>query len=86
MLQHAGGDALAGDRISHADLGLFQVLEGIEYAFPRGFALASESTPGVLALRERVRGRPRIAAYLASPRRMPFNQDGIFRAYPELDG
>jgi glutathione S-transferase len=39
----------------------------------------------VLALSERVRARPRIAAYLKSKRRMPFNQEGIFRRYPELD-
>jgi glutathione S-transferase len=85
VLRHNGGDALVGESISHADLGLFQALEGLAYAFPRGFALASEATPGVLALRERVRGRPRIAAYLASERRMPCNQEGIFRRYPELD-
>jgi glutathione S-transferase len=32
-----------------------------------------------------VREQPNIAAYLASPRRIPFNEDGIFRRYPELD-
>jgi glutathione S-transferase len=85
VLEHNGGEVLVGEKISHADLGLFQVLEGLDYAFPRGFALASEATPGVLALRERVRSRPRIAAYLASERRVPFNQEGIFRCYPELD-
>jgi glutathione S-transferase len=85
VLRHNGEDVLVGERISHADLGLFQVLEGLAYAFPRGFALASDSTLRVLALRERVRGRPRIAAYLGSERRLPFNQDGIFRRYPELD-
>lgn len=85
VLRYNGGDVLAGERVSHADLGLFQALEGLAYAFPRGFALASEATPGVLALRERVRERPRIAAYLASERRLPFHQEGIFRRYPELD-
>ena len=85
VLDRNGGDVLVGGHVSHADLGLFQVLDGLEYAFPRGFALASESTPGVLALRERMRSRPRIAAYLASERRVPFNQEGIFRRYPELD-
>ncbi|MDX1648377.1 MAG: glutathione S-transferase [Myxococcota bacterium] len=85
VLHHAGGGVLVGESLSHADLGLFQTLEGLAYAFPRGFARASEATPGVLALRERVRERPRIAAYLASERRMPFNQEGIFRRYPELD-
>ncbi len=85
VLDHEGGGVLVGEHLSHADLGLFQVLEGLAYAFPRGFASASEATPGVLELRERVRERPRIAAYLASDRRMPFNQEGIFRRYPELD-
>jgi glutathione S-transferase len=84
-LRHAGGDFLLGASISHPDLSLFQALEGLAYAFPRAFAKASATTPGLLALRERVRDRPRIAAYLASERRMPFNQDGIFRHYPELD-
>jgi glutathione S-transferase len=85
VLRAGGGEALVGTQISHADLGLFQALEGLAYAFPRGFAHASEATPAVLALRERVRARPRIAAHLASERRLPFNQEGIFRHYPELD-
>ena len=85
VLADNGGDVLVGDDVSHVDLGLFQVLEGLAYAFPRGFAHASELAPAVLALRERVRERPRIAAYLASDRRVPFNQEGIFRRYPELD-
>ena len=85
VLERSGGDWLLGRAVSHADLSLFQALEGLAYAFPRSFARASQTTPGVLALRERVRARPRIAAYLASERRLPFNQDGIFRHYPELD-
>jgi glutathione S-transferase len=85
VLLAGGGDWLVGTSVSHADLSLFQALEGLAYAFPRGFARASEATPRVLALRERVRARPRIAAYLASERRMAFNQEGIFRCYPELD-
>jgi len=85
VLLAGGGDWLVETSVSHADLSLFQALEGLAYAFPRGFARASEATPRVLALRERVRARPRIAAYLASERRMAFNQEGIFRRYPELD-
>jgi len=85
VLQHNGGGVLVGTSVSHADLSLFQALEGLAYAFPRAFAGASAATPGLLALRERVRTGPRIAAYLASGRRMPFNQEGIFRRYPELD-
>ncbi len=85
VLRESGGDWLLAAGLSHADLSLFQALEGLDYAFPRAFAKASKSTPRVLALREHVRTRPRIAAYLASERRMPFNQEGIFRRYPELD-
>jgi glutathione S-transferase len=85
VLEQNGGGVLVGTGLSHADLSLFQVLEGLAYAFPRGFARASEAAPGILALRERVRTRPRIAAYLASERRLPFNQQGIFRRYAELD-
>jgi glutathione S-transferase len=85
VLEHNGGEVLVGTAISHADLSLFQALEGLAYAFPRAFGRASQETPGLLALRERVRARPRIAAYLASGRRLPFNQQGIFRRYPELD-
>jgi glutathione S-transferase len=85
VVERSGGPWLAGAAVSHADLGLFQTLEGLAYAFPRAFARASEKTARVLALRERVRERPRIAAYLASDRRLSFNEQGIFRRYPELD-
>jgi len=84
VLQQGPG-ALVGGRLSHADLSLFQALEGLAYAFPRAHARAAEGTPMLRDLRERVRARPRIAAYLASDRRVPFNQEGIFRRYPELD-
>lgn len=39
----------------------------------------------MVALRDRVAARPNIAAYLRSPRRLAFNESGIFRRYPELD-
>jgi glutathione S-transferase len=79
------GEQLVGAAISHVDLSMFQVLEGLAYAFPRGFARAEPAIPKLLALRERVRQRPRLAAYLASDRRLAFNENGIFRRYPELD-
>lgn len=77
---------LVGSGSSYVDLSAFQVLEGLAYAFPKTFAAEKAKIPLLLALRDRVAARPRIAAYLASPRRIPFNQDGIFRRYPELDG
>ncbi|HEX2018234.1 MAG TPA: glutathione S-transferase family protein [Aurantimonas sp.] len=80
------GDAyLVGDRLSYADLGLFQTVEGLAYAFPRRMATLMADHRRVAALRERVAAHPTVAAYLKSERRMAFNEDGIFRHYPELD-
>jgi glutathione S-transferase len=81
----AGDTWLVGDGLTYADLSLFQLLEGFDYAFPRCFAVHKDRYPAVLALRERVRLQPKIAAYLKSKRRLPFNEYGIFRHYPELD-
>ena len=78
-------DYLLGAELTYADLSLFQVLEGLGYAFPKAGARALAQHPNLAALRRRVAERPRIAAYLASPRRIPFNEEGIFRRYPELD-
>jgi glutathione S-transferase len=87
LLAARGDDAwLMGDTITYADLSLFQVVEGLSYAFPRASARATRKTPQLMALADRVRVRPNIAAYLASPRRIAFNEEGIFRHYPELDG
>lgn len=85
VLAANGGTYLVGDRTSYVDLSMFQLLTGLEHAFPRGFAAAAADAPGLVALAERVAARPNLAAYLASERRMAFNLDGIFRHYPELD-
>lgn len=78
-------DYLLGPDLTYADLSLFQVVEGLGYAFPKAAARALAQHPNLDALRRRVAERPRIKAYLASPRRIPFNEEGIFRRYPELD-
>jgi glutathione S-transferase len=80
------GKFLAGRKLSYADLSLFQVVEGLRYAFPRVMKKIAKKVPLVVALHDRVAARPRIAAYRASKRRIPFNEDGIFRHYRELDG
>lgn len=80
------GPHLVGASLSYADLSLFQLVEGLRYAFPLAAAAALARTPLVVDLARRVAARPRISAYCASPRRIPFNEDGIFRRYPELDG
>jgi glutathione S-transferase len=81
----AKGDYLNGRRRSYADLSLFQVVEGLRYAFPRAMARLDRDHPRIATLHDRIAARPRIKAYLASDRRIPFNEDGIFRHYPELD-
>ncbi len=80
-----GNKYLVGARLSYADLSLFQLVEGLRYAFPKATKRALKKTPLVLALRDRVAEQRRVAAYLRSERRIPFNEDGIFRCYPELD-
>ena len=79
------GRYLAGAKLTYADLSLFQIMAGLNYAFPRAMAAAAGKHRRLAALHDRVSGRPRIAAYLASTRRIPFNEQGIFRHYPELD-
>jgi glutathione S-transferase len=79
------GKVLAGRRISYADLSAFQVISGLDYAFPHAMARRKRNLKRLYALRDRVAERPRLAAYLASTRRVPFNETGIFRHYPELD-
>ncbi|MBT9488789.1 MAG: glutathione S-transferase [Rubrivivax sp.] len=81
----AGPRHLVGGKLSYADLSLFQVVEGLRYAFPKAAERALARTPGVLRLHHRVAQQPRVAAYLRSARRIPFNEQGIFRRYPELD-
>lgn len=81
----AGPAHLVGKRVSYADLSAFQLVEGLDYAFPKATRRILKKTPHLAALREQVSQRPRIRAYLESERRIPFNEDGIFRHYPELD-
>jgi glutathione S-transferase len=85
VLERSGGHYLLGRRLTYADLSLFQVVEGLRYAFPTAMRRLERKLPRVTALHDRVAERPRIAAYLACERRIAFNQLGIFRRYPELD-
>ena len=81
----SGPAHLVGARVTYADLSLFQAVAGMHYAFPNAMARIAPQCPQVSALHARVAARPRIAAYLASTRRLLFNQQGIFRHYAELD-
>jgi glutathione S-transferase len=85
LLERGGGHYLLGRSLSYPDLSLFQVADGLRYAFPNATRRLERKLPRVVALHDRVAARRRIAAYLASGRRIPFNQSGIFRHYRELD-
>jgi glutathione S-transferase len=85
LLEGSGGAYLTGRRISYVDLSLFQIVEGLRYAFPRRTKAFEREIPGLVELRDRVAIRPNIKAYLSSERRIAFNEEGIFRHYKELD-
>jgi glutathione S-transferase len=85
LVQEHGGLYLTGRRLTYADLSLFQIVEGLRYAFPRRMKAFERRVPALVDLRDRVAARPNIKAYLASERRIAFNEDGIFRRYKALD-
>jgi len=80
-----GSHYIAGKAVTYVDLSLFQMIAGLRYAFPRALARLEPEHPRLIALHDRVAARPRLATYLSSKRRLPFNQQGIFRHYRELD-
>ncbi len=81
----SGDKYLVGARRTYADLSLFQIIDGLRYAYPRNMPRLEKNCPRVAALYQRISGRPRIRAYIKSDRRIAFNEDGLFRNYPELD-
>lgn len=85
LARNPGGEWLVGESATYVDLSLFQLVEGLSYAFPNAMSGLTSEIPRVIGVRDRVRERPGVAQYLASDRRIPFNEDGIFRHYPELD-
>jgi glutathione S-transferase len=85
LLHSSGGSYLTGRRVTYIDLSLFQIVQGLRYAFPKRMKAFERRIPSLVDLHDRVVARPNIKAYLASDRRIPFNEDGIFRHYKELD-
>ncbi len=85
LLQSGGGSYVTGRRATYVDLSLFQIVDGLRYAFPKRMKAFQRSIPGLVDLHDRVAARPNIKTYLASERRIAFNEDGIFRHYRELD-
>jgi glutathione S-transferase len=86
VLKNNGGKFMVGRRLSYVDLSMFQLVEGLRYAFPKRMKRFEKRLPLLIALHGRVAARPRIKAYLASERRIPFSQWGIYRYFKELDG
>lgn len=85
IVARSGGPYVLGRRLTYVDLSLFQIVEGLRYAFPKRMRRFERKVPRLIALHDRVAKRPRIAAYLASERRIPFSQWGIYRYFKELD-
>ena len=85
VLRCTGGPQLLGKTLSYPDLSLFQMVAGLRFAFPKAMARLERRCPRTMAVYERIAAHPRLAGYFASQRRIPFNQQGIFRYYPELD-
>ena len=85
LLRDNGGAYVTGRKLTYVDLSLFQIVDGLRYAFPRRMKAFEPEIPGLLDLHARVAARPNIKVYLASERRIPFNEQGIFRHYRELD-
>tara|TARA_B100000678_G_scaffold110775_3_gene92679 strand:- start:1116 stop:1820 length:705 start_codon:yes stop_codon:yes gene_type:complete len=79
------GDWLIDHRWCYSDCSLFQLVEGLRYMFPKRMAAVESDYPALIRIHDRVAELPGIKSYLASDRRMAFNEDGIFRHYPELD-
>lgn len=86
VLERSGGPNLLGRKFSYGDLSMFQLIEGMRYAFPKGMKRVERKVPRLVEIHDRVAKRPGVKAYLESPRRIAFNESGIFRCYPELDG
>jgi glutathione S-transferase len=86
LARNGRGTHLVGGSLTYSDPSLFQIVAGLRYAFPQMMKRLERKAPRVVALHDRIAARPRIAAYLASDRRLPFSEEGIFRHYPELDG
>jgi len=82
-LEENGGPCVLGDRWTHVDTSLFQLMEGLDYMFPN--RMRELDYPRLELCRQAMMEIAGVEQYLASDRRLSFNEDGIFRFYPELD-
>lgn len=85
LMQQGGAAYITGRKATYVDFSLFQCIAGLRYAFPNHMKAFEREVPRLVELHDRVAARPNIKAYLASERRIDFNEQGIFRRYKELD-
>jgi glutathione S-transferase len=83
-LERSAGDWVTGQAWCYADLSLFQLIDGLRFAFPKRMKALEGDWPKLTALYDRVAKLPELQDYLGSDRRQA-HSDGIFRHYPELD-
>lgn len=74
-----------GAKVSVVDLSLFQLLKGVEYAFPKAYGSLEGGYPLLMQCRAAVGQLEKVKEYEESGRCQSFNKNGIFRYYAELD-
>lgn len=85
--ERGGGEGryLVGSRLTYADTTIWQVLDGLFFAFPKEMEVRKGEFEELLGVfYEGVKEEKGIKEYLASERRLKYSM-GIFRHYPELD-
>ncbi|SMY24333.1 unnamed protein product [Zymoseptoria tritici ST99CH_1A5] len=78
------GKYLVGERVTTADVTVWQVLDGLQFAFPKEMAVRRKEFEALFKWYEGFKEEKGLKAYLGSERRLPYSQ-GVFRYYPELD-
>jgi hypothetical protein len=84
-LEEAGVDYVDVAREPKGIRRLMKALDGKKGGHPPFMKKLERELPRTVRLHDRVARLPRIEAYLTSPRRIPFSEEGIFRHYEELD-
>ena len=80
-----GSSYLLGRSFSYVDLSMFQIISGLNYAWPKTMKKLKKKYRRLYELHDKIKARKNTKTYLASERRIPFNEYGIFRYYPELE-
>ncbi|KAL1639271.1 hypothetical protein SLS58_008113 [Diplodia intermedia] len=83
--ESGGGKYLVGDKLTHADTTVWQVIDGLLFAFPKELEARKEEFPLIFGkFYPGIKEEKGLKEYLASDRRLKYSQ-GLYRHYPELD-